>query len=347
LDDLYKRMLQRLEALPGVRSATVLYFSLLGGGQISFNIVASGVPHGSDENTECNAMAVGPRFFETMKMPILAGRDFGPRDERPVATPTPPGNLKPQSMAGAAPFAAVINQAMARFFFGNEDPVGKYFSYKGSGQRFEVIGVTQDSKYSSLREQTPRTFYTYYFQQPGRSGITFQIRTAGDNDDYSGRIQRMVREVDPQVQVVGVQTMADVVDQSLVQERFIAQTASAFSLIALLLACVGLYGVMSYAVTRRTNEIGIRMALGAKAHDVVQMVMREVVLLIAIGISIGLVAAFASMRLVSDLLFEMKPTDPLTIVIATVSLAIVALLAGYIPARRASRVDPLVALRWE
>jgi ABC-type antimicrobial peptide transport system permease subunit len=236
---------------------------------------------------------------------------------------------------------------MARFFFGIDNPVGKIFSWKGSGQRFEIIGVTQDAKYLNLREQPPRTYYTYYFQQPGQSSITFQLRTSGEPRDYAGTIQRVMRDIDPQVQVVGLQTMAEVVDQSLVQERFIAQTASAFSVIALLLACVGLYGVMSYTVTRRTNEIGIRMALGARSRDVVGLVMREVVLLVALGAAIGLLAALATLRLVSSLLFGLTATDPLTIVLATSLLLVVAALAGYLPARRASRVDPLIALRWE
>jgi predicted lysophospholipase L1 biosynthesis ABC-type transport system permease subunit len=245
-----------------------------------------------------------------------------------------------------APLYAVINQSMARFFYGNQNPIGKRFNSEGKKQ-FEVIGVTQDSKYFDIREQPPRIYYTYYFQQPRREGVTFQLRTDTQARDYGGVIQRLVRELDPQVQVIGLQTMADVVDQSLVQERFIAQTATAFSLVALMLACVGLYGVMSNAVTRRTNEIGIRMALGAKSRDVVKLVMREVLLLVGLGAVIGLLAAFATMRLVSNLLFDVRPNDPLTIAFATLLLIMVAVLAGYLPARRASHVDPLIALRAE
>jgi ABC-type antimicrobial peptide transport system, permease component len=321
-----------------------LYFTLLGGSGLSFNVTVPGVSAPPDGSTECDAMAVGPRYFETMKMPILAGRDFGPQDERPVAAATPPGEKKPGNVSEAPPLSAVINQSMARFFYGNQDPIGKRFN--SEGRQFEVIGVTQDSKYSDIREQPPRIYYIYYFQQPRREGVTFQLRTDTQARD-SGAIQRLVRELDPQVQVIGLQTLADVVDQSLVQERFIAQTAAAFSLVALMLACVGLYGVMSNAVTRRTNEIGIRMALGAKSRDVVELVMREVLLLVGLGAIIGLLAAFATMRLVSNLLFEVRPSDPLTIAFATLLLIMVAVLAGYLPARRASRVDPLIALRRE
>ena len=161
-------------------------------------------------------------------------------------------------------------------------------------------------------------------------------------------VQRLVREVAPQAQLISVRRMSDVVDESLVQERFIAQTASAFSLFGLLLACVGLYGVMSYTVTQRTNEIGIRMALGAERRHVVRLVMREVGLLMALGIGAGLGVALAVTRLATlfTLLFDLAPTDPATIALATLLLAGVAALAGYLPARRASRVDPLVALRY-
>ena len=344
--DFSKTVLERLEALPGAHSATLLYFSLLSGGGISYNVAVPGFSAPPDLNTECNSTAVGPRFFETMKMPILSGRDFTPQDERPIPVATPSGGSKPEGTTKAPTLYAVINQSMARFFYGNQDPIGKRFVSEGRRQ-FEVIGVTQDSKYFDIREQPPRIYYTYYFQQPRRQSTTFQLRTDSQARDYQGAIQRLVRELDPQVQVIGLQTMADVVDESLVQERFIAQTASAFSLVALMLACIGLYGVMSNAVTRRTNEIGIRMALGAKSRDVVKLVMREVLLLVGFGAVIGLVAAFATMRLVANLLFGVQPGDPLTIVCATSLLIVVAATAGYLPARRASHVDPLIALRAE
>jgi predicted permease len=345
--DFYKQMLPRLEALPGVQSATLLYFSLLSGGGIGLNVIVPGYAAAPDENVECNVMAVGPRFFETMKMPILAGRDFGLQDERPVPTSTAPTATGPQSLASAPPLSVVINQAMARYFFGNENPVGKRFSLKGNGQPYEIIGVTQDAKYLNLREQPPRTYYPYYFQLPERDNMTLQFRTSGETADYAATISRLARELNPQAQVVGLQMMTDVVNESLAQERFIAQAASAFSLFALLLACVGLYGVMSYAVTRRTNEIGIRMALGAQTRDVIWLVMREVLLLVGLGVGIGLAAALATTRYVSSLLFELEPTDPGAITLAMALMIGVAALAGYLPARRAAKVDPMIALRQE
>ncbi len=345
--DLYKQVLTRLETLPGVQSATLLYFSLLGGGGVSLNVDVPGYAAAPDENVACNVMAVGPRFFETMKMPIIAGRDFGPQDERPVPTSTPTAATGPQSKANEPPQAVVINQAMARYFFGKENPVGKRFSLKGNGQPFEIIGVTQDAKYLDVREQPPRTFYPYYFQASERDNMMLQFRTSNAAADYAATIRQLMRELTPQAQVVGLQMMSDVVNESLVQERFLAQLGSAFSLFALLLACIGLYGVMSYAVTRRTNEIGIRMALGARSADVVKLVLKETMWMVVIGVAIGLGAALATTRLVASLLFGLKPYDPLTMAVAVLLLLAVAALAGYLPARRAARVEPLTALRYE
>jgi len=353
---LYHQLLARLEALPGARSATLSSFSLLSGNTNGNRIVVPGYNPAPDEDLICRTLLVGPRFFETMQMPVLSGRDFGPQDERPVAAavvanstpPTPaPATPTPAPATDAPPLSAVINQTMARYFFGNENPLGKRFSLRNGGPPMEVIGVVKDAKYETLREPTQRTYYLYYFQQPERFGMTFQLRTGSDATAYAATIQQLVRELDPQLQVVRLRTMTEVVSQSLVQERFTAQVASAFSLFALLLACIGLYGVMSYAVTRRTNEIGIRMALGANGQAVVRLVMREVFVLVGVGISLGLVAALATTRLVSSLLFGLTPGDPLTITLATMLMIGVAALAGYLPAHRASRVDPLVALRHE
>jgi predicted permease len=344
---LYKQLLTRLEALPGVQSATLLYFSLLGNGSVSYTITAPGAAPRADDN--CYLMEVGPRYFETLKMPILVGRAFGPQDERPMGESERPAVMRPGYLAGAPPLDAVINQAMARHFFGVENAVGERFVQQGTGQRYNVIGVTNDAKYANLRDPVPLTYYLYHFQQSRRIPMMLQFRVNGETADYAAAIQRLVREVAPQAQLISVRRMSDVVDESLVQERFIAQTASAFSLFGLLLACVGLYGVMSYTVTQRTNEIGIRMALGAERRHVVRLVMREVGLLMALGIGAGLGVALAVTRLATlfTLLFDLAPTDPATIALATLLLAGVAALAGYLPARRASRVDPLLALRYE
>jgi predicted permease len=344
--NLYKQALSRLEALAGARSATLSDFNLItrfgrGGG-----VTVPGYTPRPGEIPSCWSLRVGPRFFETMRMPILAGRDFGPQDERPAPSSDQPGANPSQNLTSAPPIHAVINQSMARYFFGDENPVGKSFREE-SGQEVEIIGVVKGAKYTTLREPAPRTYYLYHFEQPTSFDMTLQLRTGGDAIDYAAAIHRLAREIDPRLQVFNLRTMTEVVNETLVQERFIAQTASAFSLFALLLACVGLYGVMSYAVARRTNEIGIRMALGALPANVVRMVMREVLLLVALGVGIGLAAAMATTRLVSGLLFGLTPTDPLTIALATIMMIGVAALAGYLPARRASRIDPMIALRYE
>ncbi len=316
--NLHKQLVARLETLPGVRAATFSSPGFLIGGTYRTVPTVPGYAAGPDEDLTCHYMDVGPRFFETMKIPILAGRDFGPQGK-----------------------GVVINQTMARYFFGKQDPVGKRF-YEGK-QQYEIIGVVKDARYSDMREQPPRTFY----RQWPPDNVTFQLRTGGENQAYVATIHLLVREIDPKLQVVDLRTMDDAVNDDLVKERFTAQLASSFSLFALLLACIGLYGVMSYAVARRTSEIGIRMALGAQARDVVVLVMRETMLLVVIGVAIGLAAALASTRLVSTLLYGLTPSDPLTIALATMLLIVVAALAGYLPARRAAQVEPLVSLRHE
>src|SRR5215475_7475881 len=285
---LYRQMLPRLETLPGALSATLSDFGLIGRFGRGNRVIVPGYT-GPGENTSCSALRVGPGYFETMKMPILAGRAFGPQDERPTPPENQPTTNAPRNATSAPLLHAVISKTMARHFFGDENPVGKHFTE--GGQEIEIVGVAKGDRFTSLREPAARVFYLYYFEQPDQSDMTFQLRASGGPIDYAATIHRLAREIDPQLQVINLRTMADVVNETLINERFIAQTAGAFSLFALLLACVGLYGVMSYAVTRRTNEIGIRMALGATVKDVTRLVMREVTLLVVLGVGIGITAA--------------------------------------------------------
>ncbi len=350
---MFSQLLARLETLPGARSASVSSLSLLVGDRSRNLVKVPGYTSGSQEEMACHELTVGPRFFETMGMTMLAGRGFGPQDERPVTTETAkPASDKAEKSAAPPLQFAVINQTMARAFFGNENPVGKSFSYldpRYKGQTFEIIGVVNSAKYDNLRDQAPKTFYKFYAQQPGPASgnRAFQIRALGDPVEMAASIKRVVREFDPTMQIFDLRTMNDIADEAMTQERFVAELAGFFSLFALLLSCIGLYGVMSYAVTRRTNEIGIRMALGARGADVVRMVMKETMLMVVIGAAIGLSAALATTRLVSSLLFGLAPNDPMTIAVAAALMIAVAALAGYLPARRASRVDPMTALRCE
>jgi len=350
---LYRQTLERLEALPGARAASLSSFSLLSGSGMNSNVVVDGYANQPDEDMDCHRLWVGPKYFATMGMTLLQGRDFGPQElqpqgEAPADLPTVGQLPTPRSNA---PLAAVINQTMARYFFRDGNPLGRRFQVRNGplqGIPIEVIGVIKDAKYYNLREQTPRTYYLSFFQWPhaGEAG-TMLLRSFADPASATTAIRRAVRELDPQAQAVNLRTMNEVVDRSLLQERFVAQLGGFFSLFALLLASIGLYGVMSYAVTRRTNEIGVRMALGARSADVSRMVMKETMLMVVIGAAIGLGAALATTRLVSSLLFGLTPNDPMTIVVAAALMIAVAALAGYLPARRASRVDPLVALRHE
>lgn len=327
---LYRRMTERLEAVPGVRSATVSLIPLLSGQAQTRGIDVQGHASQPNDNNDAKVNTVGAHFFETIEMPILLGRGLSARDEE------------------TSPRVAVINQMMARKYFGDENPLGRRFGFGGpetSGQ-IEIIGVTRDAKYTDMRSQTEPTVYLPYLQSIPRQA-TFIVRTSGDASAMTASIREAVHEVDTNLPLFGIKTQSQQADESLVQERLFATLSSFFGVLALLLACIGLYGVMSYGVARRTNEIGIRMALGATATRVTRMVMRETMLVVGIGVAIGLGAAVATTRLVAAMLFGLAPTDPLTVSLAVLLMLGVAALAGYIPARRAARVDPMIALRYE
>jgi predicted permease len=358
LTNLYRRLLERLETLPGTRSASLSSYGLLSGNNWSNKVIVPGYTPRPDEDLICHGQIIGPRFFETMGIPLLLGRDFSSQDDQPSesdADRSTAGSSPKQANHSAIPAAphslrrvAIINQAMARDFFPNENPIGKRFSIIGqTDQPIEIVGVVKDAKYQTLRERAPRTFYLPFFQQLGNSVTTFELRTFIQPAGLAETIRRAAQELDPKLQIIGLRMMNDVVDRTLTQERFVAQLAGFFSLFALLLAAIGLYGVMSYTVSHRISEIGIRMALGAQAGDVVKLVMRETALLVGIGVVIGLGAALAFTRLISSLLFGLTPTDPLTIVLASLLMIASAALAGFLPARRACRVDPMIALRYE
>jgi ABC-type antimicrobial peptide transport system permease subunit len=234
---------------------------------------------------------------------------------------------------------------MAAFFWSNESPIGRRFT--SNNVQYEIIGVVKDAKYENLREKVDRAFYRPFFFSGYYPGSTFMLRTFSNPIAATTAVQQAVRALDKDAQILDVRTMENVVDTSLVQERFIAQLAGFFSLFALLLACLGLYGIMSHGVVRRTREMGIRMALGAQSTGVVWLVMRQSLVLVVIGIIVGVPAALLAARYVSTFLFDLSSTDPVTITISTFVLVSVAVMAGYLPARRASRIDPMLALRYE
>jgi ABC-type antimicrobial peptide transport system permease subunit len=244
----------------------------------------------------------------------------------------------------------VVNEIFARANFGNENPLGHHLTFgcAGSGRDFEIIGVAKNAHYGGLRNDIPPVIYIPYNQSPVPPvEMTYAVRTAGDSLAIANSIRDIVHHADSRVPVTSIRTQAAALDQVMSQEIMFAKLCSAFAILALVIACVGLYGTMSYNVARRTGEIGIRIALGAQRGRVVGMVVREVFLLAVLGLAIGLPTALAASKLVKSFLFRMNPNDPLAVTLAVATLLGSALLAGYAPARRASRIDPMVALRHE
>jgi predicted permease len=310
---LYERMIEKIEAVPGVRSATISRHPLLSGSARTDSISVQGHIQQPGEDNLVYVNLVAANFFDTMQVPILLGRGLSTRDDQ------------------RAPRVAVINQTMARQYFGDENPVGRRFGFGAeNSNQIEIVGVVRDAKYSSLRKDTPPTAYTPYLQDiPGQ--VNFAVRTAGDVQALIPSIREALRHVDTNLPLFDVKTQIQQSDQSMAQERLFATLSSFFGVLALLLACLGLYGVMSYGVARRTNEIGIRIALGATAPRVMQMVMRETMLVVLIGVVIGLSAALASTRLIASMLFGLASTDPVTISFAVVLMITVAALAATCP----------------
>ena len=257
---------------------------------------------------------------------------------------------------------AVINEKMARHYFGQESPIGKtvYFPKVDAQGRYipfrsqldrtslgvEVVGVVRDAKYDDLREATPSMAYLPISQAEGVPS-SIEVRTVGQPSGVALQVRQILNQVNPNIILGSIKTLEDQIDETLLQERLFTKVLGFFGLLALGLACVGLYGVMSYAVVCRTNEIGVRLALGAQPTEVLHMVLWETALLLLVGVAIGVPVALAATRLLSSLLFGLTPGDPVTILLAMLVMAIVALFAGYLPARKASRVDPMVTLRCE
>jgi len=329
---LYGQVLDRLRAIPGVRAAALSQPPLLSGSENTTNIYVQGrtyVPGQRDRDNEIYRVVVSPGFFETMAMPVAEGRGFSDRD------------------VAAAPPVVMINEAAVRRYFPDAHPIGQRFgSTMEESGKLEIVGIVRDAKYNRLREGAPPTMYVPY-QQNRTFGPTFEVRTAGDPGAVIGPIRETMRQIDPNLPLTNVSTQLEQIERRLLQERAFAQALSWFGLLALVLAAIGLFGLMSYGVARRTNEIGIRMALGAQRLNVLGLIMRESMILVGAGVAIGLAVAASTSRLIRSLLFGLAPTDAVSMLAAVAIMVIVAGIAGYLPARRASRVDPLVALRVE
>jgi predicted permease len=317
-----------LNALPGVRSASVSWLGLFSENDLYTSLRI----RGAGEGAPAHVNMVSSRYFETVGMQVVMGRGFNARDDE------------------RAPKVIVINEALARKYLSGQNPLGRLAVVPNVDEfkdtPFEIVGVLRDAKYNDLRAPVEPMFYLPLAQAPYPIQ-SVEVQTAGDPLAMAAQVRRVLREAHRDLMISEVTTLAERVDGTVVRERMLAELSGVFGVLALVLACVGLYGTMSYAVARRTSEIGIRMALGARRGEMLWMVLRETLLLVALGVAIGLTAALAATRLLQDYLFGLKPTDPATIGAAVMILVVIAVLAGYLPARRAARVDPMTALRYE
>jgi len=327
-----QELLEKFSAIPGVRAATLSSNGLFSQSESADPISVEGYTAKPGEEVHSRMDHVGPGYFSTVGIPVLIGREIGPQD------------------SGNGPRAVVINKTFAEHFFGNTNPLGKKVrdTYPGNPADMEIVGVVADAKYNSLREKTPTRLYAPYFNPMWEhSFAVYEVRTFADPASVSGALRKTVQESNSSLPPIKINTMQVLVDDSLHTDKFIARLAGVFGLLAMLLASIGLYGIMAYTVARRTRDIGIRMALGAQPGSVLWLVLRETLLLVLIGVAVGLPLAFGGTHLIKSMLFGMGVVDPVAMIIPAVTLAIVAAIAGFLPARRAMRVDPMVALRYE
>ncbi|HXG54134.1 MAG TPA: ABC transporter permease [Vicinamibacterales bacterium] len=326
---LFSRIEQELAAAPGVTGVTAGFIALLAGNNWGTDVTVQGFPKGPDIDTNARFNMVGSDYFKTLGVPLVAGREFTAQD-----------TLK-------GPKVVVVNEAFVKKFNLGKDAVGKRMTDDGDTLDMEIVGVVKDAKYSEVKDVIPPLFFRPYKQSATVGSMTFYVRTSTDPAAFLGQVQRIVARLDPNLPVENLRTMTDQVRQNVFMDRFISVMSASFAVLATLLAAVGLYGVLAYTVAQRTREIGLRMALGAAPGHVRLMVLRQVALMTAVGATIGLLLSLWGARGAERILFEMNGRDPLVFAAATVILSIVALLAGLIPAHRASQVDPMTALRWE
>ena len=336
LPDLYERVLNGVQSVPGVVSASTSDSGFRTGSSRTCCIAVEGYTFSPTEDRQIRTSRVAPGYFQTMGLQILAGRDIQSQD---VNSPNKSGERTTSRKV------AIINASMAHRFFGEANPIGKRFGWGDPPDvkyDVEIIGVATNAIYGNLREETSSLIYF-----PGSRGQLLVVRTSVTPESVASSISNEIKAIDNNLLISGIKTVPQLVDQSLTLERLLAKLSSFFGLLALVLAALGLYGVMAYSVVRRTKEIGIRMAIGAQPSSVRWMVVRETLLLVLVGVLIGAPTTLAVTRFISSLLYGVKATDPITIALGVLVIVVSAVLAGFFPARAASRVDPLVALRYE
>ncbi len=324
----YNDLLLKTRALPGVASASLASDTPISGGWDQLRVVVEGYTPREGERTSSDMHVISSDYFKSLGIPLLSGRDFNEQDRL--------GNPK----------VVIVNEKMARHFFGTTDVLGKRIGIDEVPD-MTIVGVVKDVQYVDLRRTVRRHFYMPTTQQKQLTNLTLHLKTSTDPNVVAESLRAELKTLDPHLPLYNIKTLSTEIDQSLIQERLVTWLSSAFGVLATLLTALGLYGVLTFSVARRTREIGIRVALGAQRRDVFRLIMIRGVVLVGIGVAVGLGASFALSRFIGSLLFGVAPNNPLTLAIVSLGLIAVALLACYLPARRATKVDPLVALRYE
>jgi predicted permease len=346
IHSLNSELQEKFAALPSVKSVSYSWEPLLAGSLWDTDLHLPGTP--ADKAADTDYMPVGPRFFTTMRIPLLAGREFNAADYA-IATARaarPPGSEPDLS---SPPMPVVVNQTFVKQYLPHMSPLDQHLDEglsddktKRNGPGWRIIGVAGDTKYDGLRADVRPVMYA-----PLAGGGFFTIRTAGDPQQLVPAIRDLVTRRDSNLAIYRVTTQMEQMNGQMHVERLLAQLSTFFGVLALILACGGIYGLLSYEVTRRTREIGIRMAIGAQRFDVIRMVVRQGIVLAVVGVVVGIAAAFGATRIMSTMLYHVKAMDPLTLAAVSMLLLLVSLVACLLPARRATRVDPLIALRYE
>jgi predicted permease len=329
----YQQLTERLAALPGVTLVTAARVAAIAGSSSSTSITVEGFTSKTSGDTNANTNDIAPDYFRTFGIPLVAGREFTAADNTP-----------------AAPRTVIVNESFVRRYFNGQNAIGRMMA-RGSDNATKldrtIIGVVKDSKYSNLKAPAPPVFYTPYRHVTNIAGLNFYVRTAVKADSLLPAIRGQVAAIDPDLPIRELRTMDAQLASQMSSEQLLSRLTGIFGGLATLLAAIGLYGVLAFNVARRTREIGIRIALGANARHVRGLIVKEIAIMVGIGSLIGAAAAFAMGRQVESVLFGVTARDPLPYIFGLVSLGAVALAAAYIPARRATNVDPLVALKWE